>query len=61
MRWRVRERHTSSDNTFFGIDANTIGAVSAVASIDWGCAVQIMAAANIGSPNGNFEATRAQL
>ncbi|TRM63319.1 amino acid permease-domain-containing protein [Schizophyllum amplum] len=36
--------------------ANTIGSVAAVASIDWGCAVQIMAAANIGSAEG-FEAT----
>ncbi|KAJ4481031.1 amino acid/polyamine transporter I [Lentinula aciculospora] len=41
--------------------ANTIGAVSAVASIDWGCAVQIMAAANIGSTDGTFEPTSAQL
>ncbi|KAI0027526.1 APC amino acid permease [Vararia minispora EC-137] len=29
--------------------ANTIGSISAVASIDWGCAVQVMAAANIGT------------
>ncbi|KAL1711996.1 amino acid permease-domain-containing protein [Schizophyllum commune] len=29
--------------------ANTIGSVAAVASIDWGCAVQVMAAAGIGS------------
>ncbi|KAL1727004.1 amino acid permease-domain-containing protein [Schizophyllum commune] len=28
--------------------ANTIGSVAAVASIDWGCAVQVMAAAGIG-------------
>ncbi|KAF5381938.1 hypothetical protein D9757_007583 [Collybiopsis confluens] len=40
--------------------ANTIGSVAALASIDWGCAVQIMAAANIGS-SGSFEATDAQL
>ncbi|TFK69788.1 amino acid transporter [Pluteus cervinus] len=39
--------------------ANTIGAIASVASIDWGCAVQIMAAANIGS-HGTFEATDAQ-
>ncbi|KAF9463304.1 amino acid transporter [Collybia nuda] len=39
--------------------ANTIGSISAVASIDWGCAIQIMAAANIGS-GGSFEATAAQ-
>jgi len=40
--------------------SNTIGSVASVASIDWGCAVQIMAAANIGS-NGSFEATNGQL
>ncbi|GLB44640.1 putative apc amino acid permease [Lyophyllum shimeji] len=39
--------------------ANTIGSIAAVASIDWACAVQIMAAANFGS-NGAFEATAAQ-
>lgn len=30
-------------------DANTIGNIAAFASVDWGCAVQIMAAASIGS------------
>ncbi|KAJ3506420.1 hypothetical protein NLJ89_g6880 [Agrocybe chaxingu] len=40
--------------------ANTIGSIAAVASIDWGCAVQVMAAANIGS-GGVFEPTSAQL
>ncbi|KAG5636078.1 hypothetical protein H0H81_009198 [Sphagnurus paluster] len=39
--------------------ANTIGSIASVASIDWGCAVQVMAAANIGS-NENFEATPGQ-
>ncbi|KAI5120016.1 hypothetical protein M0805_008477 [Coniferiporia weirii] len=39
--------------------ANTIGSISAVASINWGCAVQIMAAASIGS-NQAFSATDAQ-
>ncbi|KAJ7682923.1 amino acid transporter [Mycena rosella] len=39
--------------------SNTVGSIAAVASIDWGAAVQIMAAANIGS-DGNFEATSAQ-
>ncbi|PFH47785.1 hypothetical protein AMATHDRAFT_66917 [Amanita thiersii Skay4041] len=29
--------------------ANTVGNISSVASVDWGCAVQIMAAASIGS------------
>ncbi|KIJ60463.1 hypothetical protein HYDPIDRAFT_98646 [Hydnomerulius pinastri MD-312] len=39
--------------------ANTIGSISAVASIDWGCAVQIAAAASIGSGQ-TFVATNAQ-
>lgn len=42
------------------IDANTIGSIASVASIDWGCAVQVMAAATIGS-GGSFEPTSAQL
>jgi len=40
--------------------ANTIGMIAGLASIDWGCAVQVMAAASIGS-NGAFEPTPAQL
>ncbi|KAF9480661.1 amino acid transporter [Pholiota conissans] len=40
--------------------ANTVGSIASVASIDWGCAVQIMAAATIGS-GGTFEPTSAQL
>ncbi|THH07201.1 hypothetical protein EW145_g3543 [Phellinidium pouzarii] len=39
--------------------ANTVGSIASVASINWGCAVQIMAAASIGS-NQNFVATNAQ-
>ncbi|PAV15638.1 amino acid transporter [Pyrrhoderma noxium] len=39
--------------------ANTVGTIAAVASINWGCAVQIMAAASIGS-NEKFIATDAQ-
>ncbi|KAM5532681.1 hypothetical protein V8D89_013650 [Ganoderma adspersum] len=39
--------------------ANTIGSISGIASIDWGCAVQIMAAASIGSGQ-TYSATRAQ-
>ncbi|KAF5326351.1 hypothetical protein D9611_000927 [Ephemerocybe angulata] len=39
--------------------ANTIGNVAAVASIDWGCAIQVMSAASIGS-GGEFSATNAQ-
>lgn len=31
------------------IDANTLGLIAGVASVDWGCAVQVMAAASIGS------------
>lgn len=30
-------------------DSNTVANVAAVASVDWGCAVQIMAAVSIGS------------
>ncbi|KAI0341281.1 APC amino acid permease [Trametopsis cervina] len=41
--------------------SNTIGSVAAIASIDWGCAVQIMAAASIGSKDQSFSATNAQL
>ncbi|KAG2143445.1 amino acid/polyamine transporter I [Suillus bovinus] len=39
--------------------SNTIGTIASVASIDWGCAVQIMAAVSIGS-NQTFTATSAQ-
>ena len=31
------------------IDSNTIGNIASVASVDWGCAVQLMAAVSIGS------------
>ena len=41
------------------LDANTIGFIAGLASIDWSCAVQVMAAANIGS-GGIFEATTGQ-
>ncbi|KAI0944536.1 hypothetical protein AcW1_002218 [Taiwanofungus camphoratus] len=40
--------------------ANTIGSIAAIASIDWGCAVQMMAAASIGSTDQTFVATSAQ-
>ena len=40
-------------------DANTIGYIAGIASIDWGCAVQVMAAASIGSGR-SFEATTGQ-
>ncbi|KAJ8522185.1 hypothetical protein ONZ45_g1230 [Pleurotus djamor] len=39
--------------------ANTIGSIAALASIDWGCAVQILAAASIGSGE-TFSPTNAQ-
>ncbi|CEL55192.1 putative amino-acid permease C15C4,04c OS=Schizosaccharomyces pombe (strain 972 / ATCC 24843) GN=SPBC15C4.04c PE=3 SV=1 [Rhizoctonia solani AG-1 IB] len=39
--------------------ANTLGSIACIASIDWGCAVQITAAAAIGS-DGNFVATTGQ-
>ncbi|CAE6413567.1 unnamed protein product [Rhizoctonia solani] len=39
--------------------ANTLGSVACIASIDWGCAVQVTAAATIGS-GGNFVATTGQ-
>ncbi|KIY52604.1 amino acid transporter [Fistulina hepatica ATCC 64428] len=38
--------------------ANTIGSIAGISSIDWGCAIQVMAAANIGNPD--FEPTIAQ-
>lgn len=44
---------------FLLADSNTIGSVASVASIDWGCAVQIMAAASIGT-NESFSPTSAQ-
>ncbi|KAG7451942.1 amino acid transporter [Guyanagaster necrorhizus] len=40
---------------------NTIGSIAGVSSINWGCAVQIMAAVKIGSNNQSFEPTNAQL
>jgi len=45
---------------FYLLDANTIGSIASVASIDWGCAVQIMAAVTIGS-GGSYGPTSAQL
>ncbi|KAL1938951.1 hypothetical protein VTO73DRAFT_11104 [Trametes versicolor] len=39
--------------------ANTIGSIASVASIDWGCAVQITAAASIGTGQ-TYSATNAQ-
>lgn len=44
---------------YFCEDTNTIGTIAAIASIDWGCAVQVMAAASIGS-NLDFVPTSAQ-
>jgi amino acid transporter len=45
---------------FYLPDANTIGLIACVASVDWGCAVQIMATVTIGS-GGSYEPTSAQL
>ncbi len=39
------------------VDANTIGNIASVASVDWSASVQVMAAASIGS-NGSFTATK---
>ncbi|KAF8152247.1 APC amino acid permease [Crassisporium funariophilum] len=39
--------------------SNTIGTIASLASVDWGCAVQIMTAVSIGT-SGTFEATSAQ-
>ncbi|KAK0466082.1 APC amino acid permease [Desarmillaria tabescens] len=40
---------------------NTIGYIAGVASINWGCTVQVMAAVKIGSHNQSFDPTNAQL
>lgn len=40
--------------------ANTVGSIASLASIDWGCAIQVAAAASIGSGQ-TFIATNAQL
>ncbi|EMD35048.1 hypothetical protein CERSUDRAFT_139863 [Gelatoporia subvermispora B] len=40
--------------------ANTVGSIASIASIDWGCAVQVMAAASIGSADQSWSATSAQ-
>ena len=45
---------------FYLLDANTIGSIACVASVDWGCAVQIMATVTIGS-GGSYGPTSAQL
>ena len=45
---------------FYLSDSNTIGSIAGVASIDWGCAVQVMAAVTIGS-GGSYGPTSAQL
>ena len=43
----------------FTTDSNTIGLISGIASIDWGCAVQLMAAVSIGT-NQEFIPTTGQ-
>ena len=42
------------------VDANTLGSIACIASIDWGCAIQVMAAASIGS-GGTYVATTGKL
>ncbi|ELU40135.1 hypothetical protein AG1IA_05843 [Rhizoctonia solani AG-1 IA] len=37
-------------------DANTLGSIACIASIDWGCAIQVTAAVTIGT-SGSFVAT----
>lgn len=49
-----------STDFLIGEDSNTLGNIASVASVDWGCAVQIMAAASIGSSDLQFTATTAQ-
>ena len=49
----------SINRASWSTDCNTIENVAGLAAIDWGCAVQIMAAASIGS-GSNFQATNAQ-
>jgi len=40
-------------------DVNTSAYIAGLASVDWGCATQLVAAINIGS-GGSFQATNAQ-
>lgn len=51
---------TGTDDWAGVSDANTMGAIAGIASIDWGCSVQIMAAAAIGSDDA-FVATTGKL
>jgi hypothetical protein len=50
------------EETWFDVlqDANTIGSIGGIASIDWGASVQIMAAITIGT-NGDFLVTNSRL
>ncbi|KAF9648139.1 hypothetical protein BDM02DRAFT_3129310 [Thelephora ganbajun] len=59
--WAVSYHASSKDAILFdGLsDANTIGSIATIASIDWGCAVQIAAAAAIGS-GGKYSVTSAE-
>lgn len=57
VRFVVSHGYPNSSSTLS--DSNTIGSIASIASIDWGCAVQVMAAASIGS-DLDFEATSAQ-
>ena len=44
----------------FTTDSNSIGLISGVAGVDWGCAVQVMAAVSIGTDE-SFEPTTGQI
>jgi len=60
-RWVYAVRVSSRKRPDFHLlDSNTIGSIAAVASVDWGCAIQIMAAATIAS-GGSYGPTSAQL
>lgn len=48
------------NNLINSLDVNTAAYVAGMASVDWGVANQIMAAANIGT-DGQFVATNAQV
>lgn len=51
---------TSSILTSCKLDANTMGLIAGMASVEWACAVQIMAAVSIGS-NLMFTPTTGQI
>jgi amino acid transporter len=60
MSARLRALSLSMMTLVSPADVNTAAYISGVASVDWGVATQIMAAANIGT-DGQFVATNAQV